>query len=365
MLNKKTGLEDVVAAETEICHVDGIHGDLIYRGYRAKELALRCSFEEAAFLLWRGHMPGDAELRAFSERLALFRVLPPALRKLLDAMPAEAPAISVMMAACAAMAEAGLDRPPSEEQALRITALLPVILAYRYRSVRGIAWNDRPEAAGHVDHLLRLLLGRAPSEAHVRAMTAYMVLTMEHGLNASTFAARVVASTESDLYSAVGAAIGAMKGPLHGGAPAGVLALLDDIGTKERAEPFLSELLERGRKLPGFGHRVYKTTDPRAEALREVAGSLACGDPWLDLAVHVERTGVRLLRQFKPGRELYANVEFYAAAVMRAAGLPPELFTPVFSAARAVGWTAHVLEQAANNRIYRPQSVYVGPMPAE
>jgi citrate synthase len=202
-----------------------------------------------------------------------------------------------------------------------------------------------------------------PEGAHTEALSAYLILTMEHGMNASTFSARAVASTESDLISAIVGAIGSMKGPLHGGAPSGVTDMLEAIGTKEQAEPWLRAALQRGERLMGFGHRIYKTTDPRAIALSEVTRRVAGEDPWLDLANHVEETAQALLAEFKPHRRLYTNVEFYAAAVMRAIGLPSELFTPTFTASRMVGWTAHVLEQATVNRIFRPQSTYVGPMP--
>ncbi|MCZ8521816.1 MULTISPECIES: citrate synthase/methylcitrate synthase [Paenibacillus] len=357
------GLEGIVAAETNISLVDGTEGHLVYRGHWAKELAVHRSFEEAAYLLWHGTLPSPAELREFTLELARQRRLTPELSSLLGAMPPQAPMMSVLQSAVSALSGSEPAWPPTREQALRITALLPVIIAYRHHRSAGTPWNFTEQEEGHVSHYLRLLFGRPASEAHVRAMTAYMILAMEHGLNASTFAARVVSSTESDMYSAVGAAIGAMKGPLHGGAPSGVLHLLDEIGTADRAEPVLRALLERGERLMGFGHRVYKTRDPRAEALREVCTGVAGGDPWLDLAGAAEQTAIRLLAEYKPGRRLYTNVEFYAAAVMRAVNMPSELFTPTFTAARIVGWTAHVLEQAQHNRIYRPQSRYTGVLP--
>lgn len=361
---KVTGLEGVVAAETKIGHVNGTEGQLVYRGYWAKDLAVHHSFEEVAHLLWYGALPDAAQLAAFRRQLAQYRRLTPELRRLLDAMPPQAPLMSVMAAAVAASCGDEPAWPPTAEQALRLTGLLPVVIAYRYRQTIGAAWpGDDAGEADHVADYLRLLFGRPASAAHVRAMHAYMILAMEHGLNASTFAARVVASTESDLYAAVAAAIGAMKGPLHGGAPSGVIRLLEDIGAKEQAEPRMRAILERGERLMGFGHRIYKTHDPRAEALREVTAALAGDDPWLDLAQHAEQTAIRLLHEYKPGRRLYTNVEFYAAAVMRAVQMPPELFTPTFTAARVVGWTAHVLEQSRNNRIFRPQSTYIGPMP--
>ncbi|MBB6692530.1 citrate synthase/methylcitrate synthase [Cohnella xylanilytica] len=359
-----SGLEGVVAAETEIGHVDGEKGLLIYRGHWAKDLAVRHTFEEAAHLLWHGRLPDDGELNEFKKKLVAARTLTPELRRLLDAMPKRAPLMNVLEAAVAALAEEEPAGPPSVDAAIRIAGMLPVAIAYRHRQANGLPWVEEAREEGHVAHYLHLLFGRPAEPAAVRAMNAYMILTMEHGLNASTFASRVVTSTGSDLHSAVAAAIGAMKGPLHGGAPSGVLELLEKIGSKERAEPCLRELLGRGERLMGFGHRVYKTRDPRAEALREVSAALAGDDPWLDLARHAEEVAVRLLEEFKPGRKLYANVEFYAAAVMRAVRMPAELFTPTFTAARAVGWTAHAIEQAANNRIIRPQSVYTGPWPA-
>ncbi|MBB6733279.1 citrate synthase/methylcitrate synthase [Cohnella zeiphila] len=362
---KVTGLEGVVAAETDIGLVDGAQGRLVYRGYAARELAIRYGFEEAAYLLWYGELPERKQLEELREKLAAGRVLTPDLRRLLDAMPPNTPLMNVLEAAVAALTDETTAWPPTVEQAIRLTGLLPVIIAYRHHQSNGTAWPEETQEKEHAAHYLYLLTGRPAQPAHVRALSAYLVLAMEHGLNASTFAARVVASTESDLHSAVAAAIGAMKGPLHGGAPAGVVRLLEEIGTKERAETALREKLERGERLMGFGHRVYKTLDPRAEALRAVAAELAGDDPWLDLARHAELVAVRLLEEYKPGRKLRTNVEFYAAAVMRAVRMPAELFTPTFTAARVVGWTAHVLEQAGHNRIFRPQSVYTGPMPAE
>ncbi|MCK9905554.1 citrate synthase/methylcitrate synthase, partial [Frankia sp. Cpl3] len=212
----------------------------------------------------------------------------------------------------------------------------------------------------HTANYLYMLKGEVPKDAHVRALDAYLILTQEHGMNASTFAARVVSSTRSDLVSAITAAIGALKGPLHGGAPSEVTEMIEAIGTKENAEPWMRKKLESGERLMGFGHRVYKTIDPRATALSGVASELSANDPWFDLATHVEKVGMELLKEFKPDRKLHTNVEFFAAAVMRAVGLDDSIFTPTFAVSRVVGWSAHVLEQAANNRIIRPQSNYTG-----
>jgi citrate synthase len=358
-----TGLEGVVAAETELSLVDGNKGHLVYRGYWAKELAIQYSFEQVAYLLWNGKLPNSDELDDFKGKMRKRRGLPESIKSLMDGLPENMDMMSVMRTVISAM---GTDRytwPPTVEQAMELTALLPTVIAYRYHKLEdGNFFEPQPDL-DHVANYLYMLTGETPQAAHVKALNAYLILTMEHGMNASTFSARVISSTQSDLASAVSGAIGTMKGPLHGGAPSEVMNMLDEIGSKDQVEPWIRSALERGERLMGFGHRVYKTRDPRAEALSAVAAQLSSEDPWLDLAYQVEETGVRLLEEYKPGRRLYTNVEFYAAAVLRAVGMPKVLYTPTFTASRVVGWTAHVLEQAANNRIFRPQSTYVGPMP--
>ncbi|GGD74856.1 citrate/2-methylcitrate synthase [Paenibacillus nasutitermitis] len=363
-----TGLEGVIAADTFLSYVNGSEGKLVYRGHWAKELALHHSFEEAAWLLWKGRLPDASELKACREQLAEGRRLTPALKTLLDAIPSQVPLMSAVMSAVAASnpGEESSAWPPRFHEAIRITAMLPTIIAYRYHQISGTHWPvQADEQQEHAAYYLHALFGHPASEAHTRVLNAYMILAMEHGLNASTFAARVVSSTESDMYSAVGAAMGAMKGPLHGGAPSGVITLLEKIGSKEQAEPVMREMLENGERLMGFGHRIYKTRDPRAEALREVTQALAGEDKWFDLAIHTEQAAIRLLAEYKPGRQLFTNVEFYAAALMRSVHMPIMLFTPTFTAARVVGWTAHILEQSENNRIFRPQSNYLGSLPSE
>ncbi|TVY10019.1 citrate synthase/methylcitrate synthase [Paenibacillus cremeus] len=362
---KVTGLEGVVAAETDISLVDGENGHLIYRGFWAKELAITSTFEEVAYLLWYGQLPNTAELEAFKGQWVADRCLPEHVLSLLKLLPRETPLMSVLQTAVSAMSESQYSWPPSVEQALKITAVLPIIVAYRYRLENGLPLIEPLNQLDHAANYLYMLTGVIPEAAHVKALTAYLILGMEHGMNASTFAGRVVSSTQSDLISALTAAIGAMKGPLHGGAPTEVIAMLDAIGNKEQAEDWIRSTLEQGGRLMGFGHRVYKTVDPRAEALRQVTARLSSEDPWFELAIHVEAAAIKLLDEYKPGRRLYTNVEFFAAAIMRAIGLPSALFTPTFSIARVVGWSAHVLEQAAINRIFRPQSVYTGPMPTE
>jgi citrate synthase len=360
---KVTGLDGVVAAETDISLVDGELGHLVYRGYWAKELAVQTDYETAAYLLWYGKLPDTAEKEQFSAQLKRHRSLPDLIKRLLADLPAGMPVMNVLQVATAALSGESFSWPPTMEQAVTLTALLPTIVAARYRSDKGLDAVEPDNNLAHAANFLYMLTGNQPNPAHAKALDAYLILGMEHGMNASTFASRVVLSTQSDMASAVSAGIGAMKGPLHGGAPSEVIAMLDGIGTKDNAEPWIRQALERGDKLMGFGHRVYKTRDPRAEALRQVTESLAGTDPWFDLAVDVEATALRLLAEYKPGRRLYTNVEFFAASIMRAISLPTELFTPTFTIARIVGWSAHLLEQAEINRIFRPQSVYTGKQP--
>lgn len=360
---KVTGLAGVIAAETALSLVDGEKGRLVYRGYWAKELALHHTFEEAAYLLWHGKLPNEAELDRLKQQFKQFRILPDYIERVIESLPPDMEMMSVVRTAVSARGQASYTWPPTVEQAIEITAMLPTVIAYRSRQLEGKPRIEPDPSLDHVANYLYMLSGRKASAAQVRSLEAYFVLTMEHGMNASTFAARVIASTQSDLASAVSGAIGAMKGPLHGGAPTEVIHMLNEIGAKSNAEPWLRSALEQGERIMGFGHRIYKTRDPRAEALREITAQLSGDDEWLDLARHVEQTAIALLEEYKPGRKLYTNVEFYAAAILRAVEMPSSLFTPTFTASRAAGWTAHVLEQAENNRIFRPESLYVGPVP--
>jgi citrate synthase len=299
------------------------------------------------------------------ERLAKIRFIPDYIRSILDLLPASVPMMGALQTAVAALGETESTAwPPTQQQAERLTAILPTIIAYRSRKLAGLPAVEPDPKLSHAANYLYMLKGQLPEESHVKALNAYLILGMEHGMNASTFAGRVVLSTQSDMSSAICGAIGAMKGPLHGGAPYEVIAMLEEIGTKDRAEPWLRNVLENGGRLMGFGHRIYKTKDPRAEALRIVTLKMTGHDPAFDLAIHVENTAIRLLEEYKPGRRLYTNVEFFAAAILRSIQLPAELFTPTFTAGRIVGWTAHILEQASINRLIRPQSVYTGSMPA-
>ncbi|MWC27020.1 citrate synthase/methylcitrate synthase [Paenibacillus sp. MMS18-CY102] len=357
------GLEGVVAAETAISLVDGQQGMLIYRGHWAKDLAVNNSFEEVAYLLWYGRFPSANEYEAFITKFKKYRVLGADEKKVLESLPLQLDVMSALRTVISSMSHTFTAWPPTVDDAIRITAIAPTLIANLNRRNRGVEFIEPHPDLNHVANYLYMLKGEIPQEAHVAAMNAYAILTMEHGMNASTFSSRVVVSTQSDIVSAICAAIGAMKGPLHGGAPSEVMAMLDGIGSKENAEQWMREHLGKGNRLMGFGHRIYKTRDPRAEALKTVTSRLASEDPWLDLAVYVEELAIKILDEYKPGRRLYTNVEFFAAAVLRSVEMPSTLFTPTFTSSRLVGWTAHILEQSQNNRIYRPQSEYVGEMP--
>lgn len=354
------GLEGVVAATTSLSKVEGTAGRLFYRGYNIHDLARHASFEEVAYLLWYGHLPGRAELADLKSKLVAERTLPGSLLTVLQSLPSTAGPMDVLRTAVSAWGAATIKGKPIIEQAIALTARFPLILAAFHRLRSGLQpLESRPEL-GHAANYLYLLTGQIPGNEHVKALDAYLVMLADHGMNASTFTARIIASTDSDIVSAVVGAVGALKGPLHGGAPSKVQDMLTAIGTQERAESWLREALARGERLMGFGHRVYKAEDPRAEELRELA---RLADPQeFALARRVEELALALLEEQKPGRRLYTNVEFYSAVVLASVGLPGDLFTPTFAASRVAGWTAHILEQVANNRLIRPDAEYTGPI---
>ncbi|MDM5340013.1 citrate synthase/methylcitrate synthase [Fictibacillus enclensis] len=360
-MNAAKGLKGVVAVETSISSVDGKNGILLYRGLEISEVMKIASFEKAAYFLWYGKWPDDHELSTLKNELSEHRMLSSEMKKLIDGLPKNMDMMSVIRTAVSSEGTVDYSWKPTIGQAIRLTAQVPSIIAYRKRTLEGNAPISPDPDLSHVENYLYMLYGSLPLKAHADALEAYMILTLEHGMNASTFAARVTASTESDLVSAATSAIGTMKGPLHGGAPSGVIDLLNEISEANDIEKVLRHKLTSGEKLMGFGHRVYKTHDPRALALKERLLQTAGEDPWLDLALETERMAVELLKEYKPGRSLYTNVEFYAAAIMKAIQMEPDLFTPTFTASRMVGWSAHVLEQAEDNTIFRPESVYVGP----
>lgn len=364
----RPGLEGVVATETSLSSVDGNAGELIIGGFPLEEFAATATFEETAFLLWKGRVPGAHELTTFRDDLASRRRLPSATLALLRAAATESrpPMDTVRMAAATLDIDGAVGS--TLDDAITITARIPAIVASYQRLLNGNDPIDGRHDLGHTANYLYMLEGNEPTPARVRALETYLNTVVDHGLNASTFTARVITSTGSDLVSAVTGAIGALKGPLHGGAPGPALDMVMEIGSAERIDAYLREKLERGERLMGFGHRVYKVRDPRADVLAGAARDLFRNDgdaALYELAMRVEARAIELLEEYKPGRRLQTNVEFYTALLLHGLGLPPELFTPTFAVARAVGWIAHSLEQSREGRLIRPQSMYVGPRNGE
>lgn len=355
------GLEGILIDTSAICQIDGNAGRLIYRGYDIHDLASSLSFEEVAYLLWNGDLPNEEQLSEFTNNLVQQRTIPTNLKKAIRDLPASSNALDVLRTAISILgAEMPLKKPDMTD-AISIAAKIPTINAAFDRIRKGQEPIDPRGDLDHTADYLYMLTGHEPDPVKANALNKYLILLADHGMNSSTFTARVVASTWSDAYSAITAAICALKGPLHGGAPAPVLKMLQDIGTPDRAEKWLRDELKAGRRLMGFGHRVYRTTDPRAEILREIAEKTA-PKSLTELAEKVEETGIRILREYRRQRRLYANVEFYSAVVMHSVGLPADLFTATFAASRSVGWTANILEQVANNRLIRPETQYTGPL---
>jgi citrate synthase len=358
MADVHPGLEGILAAETTISLVDGSAGRLLYRGYEIGDLAADGTFDRVTALLLDGEWPQVLE------------TLPPAgldgpVSAALRALPGEAAPLDALRTGISAWGAArGLDWPPTAAQARELIALAPAIVGgfARLRDGKEPVDPAASERLGVAGRLLHAISGEAPEPSRERALDAYFVCCAEHGLNASTFTARVVTSTHSDIASAVCGAVGALKGRLHGGAPSGVRDQLTQIGDVDHAERWIRGALGRGERLMGFGHRIYRTTDPRAEALRHVAEGMAANAAWLRLAIDVEDVALRLLAEHKPDRVLKTNVEYYASVVLDGVGLPPDLYTPAFAVARTAGWCAHVLEQAEHGRLIRPDAAYVGPV---
>jgi citrate synthase len=360
----KQGLEGVVAATTRLSSVDGEAGVLLLAGFPVEEIAPRASFEEMTWLLWNGSLPTAEELEGFRRRLAGLRRLPAEALDLLRAAARRrvAPMDALRMAAGALSLADGAGADPKEDAALLVAAFPTIVAAYQ-RLLHGQEPVAPREDLGHAASFLYMLSGEEPSPERVRGLETYLNTVSDHGLNASTFTARVIVSTKSDLISAITGAVGALKGPLHGGAPGPALDMVFEIGSPERAEAVLREKLDRGERLMGFGHRVYRVRDPRADVLAAAAERFyrRGGDEGLyDLARAVEATALRLLRERKPDRPLDTNVEFYTALLLHGLGFPTGLFTPIFAVGRVAGWTAHALEQLATGRLIRPQSEYVG-----
>ena len=368
------GLAGVIVATTALSDVRGQQGFYHYRQYDAVDLARSCSIEEVWHLLLRGHLPDEAELAAFRATIADAQRLPAEVTEALAGVAVATPdGTSPMTALRTALSMLGgaLDLTPvwdlspeeRERDAIRVAAQVSVLTAAAYRRSQGLDPLDPRPDLGYTANHLWMITGTEPAPEHVRAVERYLCLTVDHGFNASTFTARVVASTGADVAACVVAALGALSGPLHGGAPSRALDSLDAIGTPENARPWADAQLAAGHRIMGFGHAIYRGKDPRSELLRETAEEL--GGPLAELAVAAESAIDAALDAARPDRTLRANVEFYAGVVMHECGIPREMFTPTFAVSRAMGWTAHILEQARERKIIRPSARYAGPPPPQ
>jgi citrate synthase len=361
------GLKNLVVAETEIGDVRGSEGFYHYRQYSAVDLARTRPIEDVWGLLIDGALPStQAERRAFADEVRALRAIPPALSAVLPAIAQASEPLNGLRTALSLAAEEhgcrpvfDLDRAARRADALFAAAVTPTILTALHRLREGRDPLAPRDDLDYAANYLWMLTGEQPQASHADALKHYLVSTIDHGFNASTFTARVIASTGADTGACVTGALGALSGPLHGGAPSRALDLLDEIRSPDRARAVVTEKVLSGERIMGFGHPVYITDDPRSLMLREVA--LRLGGQLVDLATEVEQTVVAVLAELKPGRHLYANVEFYAGVVMSLCGVPREMFTPTFASSRVIGWTANVLEQAEDPKIIRPSARYIGP----
>ena len=362
------GLEDVIAGESSICDVDGIHGKLIYRGYDIHDLAQNTTFEEVISLLWNGALPTAAELHSLSADLDKNRAIPAGAMTLLRQFPKSAPAMDALRTATSLLSlydpdEGDESMEANRRKALRVTAQMGTLVAALDRLGKGEEPIAPKPGLSTAANFLYQLTGKEPTETEAHALDVALILHADHELNASTFAARVTVATLTDLYSGVTSAIGTLAGPLHGGANVNVMHLLEKIGTPDKADVIVSQMLAEGKKIPGIGHRVYRALDPRAVSLREMSKQLAesSGDSkWYEISERVQEAADKALAA-KGKTTLKANVDFFSASVYHMLGIPTDLFTPVFAISRVAGWTAHILEQLGDNRLIRPRAIYTGP----
>lgn len=358
----KAGLEDVVAGTSEICFIDGREGRLVYRGYDVADLAEATSFEEVVYLLWQGDLPNRMQLDQFKRELMSSANLPEPVQQLLTSLPKQTLPMDALRTAVSLAGiydpdGASMDAQANHRKAVRLVAQIPTIVAAFDRMRKGMQPVAPDPALPLAENFLYMLHGTRPKPLHARVFNTALILHADHELNASTFSARVTAGTLSDLYSAITSAIGTLKGPLHGGANEQVMYMLDKIGTVENARAWVTAALARKEKIMGFGHRVYRTEDPRAIILRRLSKDVGedAGDlKWYHMLNEVRET-------MMGAKNIYPNVDLYSGSVYAQMGIPVDLFTPVFAISRIAGWTAHVLEQYAHNRLIRPRAEYTGP----
>ena len=359
----RPGLQGVIAAESRLSSIDGLAGELIIGGFPLEEIAPRATFEEMVYLLWHDTLPAANTLKTFRETLAAKRSLPAiTIQTLREAAKQHLHVMDALRMAAGTMSlVVNSDDPVAASETM--IATFPTIIAAYWRLLNHQEPVAPDASLSHAANYLYMLTGEAPAPDATRALETYLNTVIEHGFNASTFTGRVIISTHSDMISAVVGAIGALKGPLHGGAPGPALDMVLEIGKPEHAEANIRARLERGERLMGFGHRVYKVRDPRADVLNAAAEKFFTEGDQAELYAlvrHVEDVAVRLLEEHKPGRNLQTNVEFYTALVLHGVGLHNDLFTPTFAVARVGGWTAHALEHLDGGRILRPLAAYTG-----
>ncbi|QQL45460.1 citrate synthase [Sulfuriroseicoccus oceanibius] len=356
------GLEGIVAAESRLGNVNGAEGSLHYCGYSIDELVEHCCYEEVVYLLWHNRLPKLSELKELKTGLRAERELPAGVIDFIKSAPRNARPIDVMRTAVSMLGCYDtvrgdlLSMTENEQIAIKLTSQIGVIAAYFHRARRGLELPPVRKDLGEAAHFLYLLTGEEPTPDAEKTLDVAYILHAEHGFNASTFTARVVSSTLSDMYSAISAAIGALKGPLHGGANEGVIHMLEEIGSLDQVDRWVEDALANKRKIMGIGHRVYKVLDPRAPHLKKMAVKLSdeLGEAkWIMMSE-------RIAEMMSERKGLNANVDFYSATVYHSLGIPTDLFTPIFAISRMSGWTAHVLEQNADNRLFRPLSEYIG-----
>jgi citrate synthase len=364
----KAGLEDVVAGTSSICLVDGIEGRLLYFGYDIRDLAEHSSFSEVAYLLWYGRLPTKKEFAEFDQTFRSFIELPAETLKILRIFPRAATPMEVLRTAVSSLGHYDPDsgntaHDASLRKAMRLTARLGSIVTAHERLRQGLDPIKPVHGESIAYNFLYTLTGQKPDPLFVKILDVCLILHADHEWNASTFAARVTAATMSDMYSSVTSAIGTLKGPLHGGANEAVMKMLLEIGDVPKAEAWVKDALARKVKIPGFGHRVYKTEDPRAGVLRkysEELGKKTGQSKWYEISRVVEKGMLEYTQ--REGKKIYPNVDFYSASVYYTMGIPVPLFTPIFAMSRISGWTAHILEQWGNNRLIRPRAEYTGPV---
>ncbi len=358
------GLEGIVASKTAISLVDGHNGRLFYQGVEINDLAEHATFEETVYLLWHGVLPTQAQLDELDRNLKAHRAMPDQLVDLLRLLPKDATPMAVLRTAVSGLATFYPDSNETTPEALVkhatiLTACFPTIVAAWHRLRQSKEVMQPRDDLNHAANFLYMLNGEEPNERAARVLDIALILHADHGLNASTFAARVTASTLADMFSSITSALGALKGPLHGGANEQVMRMLESIGSLDRVKPWIDEALGQKKKIMGFGHRVYRQDDPRALILRRIArevGEANNDTLWYELSQAIED----YMGELKPG--LPINVDFYSASTYHVLGVPTDMFTPIFAISRVAGWTAHVIEQLANNRLIRPDALYIGPM---